>query len=203
MGRMVAANDCTMTAEKAASPTKEGDPKREKARALYCEEGLGATDIAQRLVMKVKTVRGWINRYGWAAKRSVVSDHMMTAAKRTATEIGEAMAQEAARWSGQSVRDAKRLREKAMGFLDADGVTRELEIDEVKSVVATMSQIDQMARKALGLDEKVNAQPGTLVNISLGSATTGGPIGQGVSAAPIDITSSESESESDTTSPDE
>lgn len=167
------------------------NPKRESARILYCEEGLGATDIAKRLNVKIKTLRGWICRYQWAAKRSVVNDRMMTAASRTATEIGEAMAKESSRWVQQSVTDANRLRMRAMRYLDDGEGEEDLTIDEVKSLVTTIGNIDQIARKAFGLDNQAASTPGTLVNISLSGASLSSPIGAGNPARPIDVASVE------------
>ena len=184
---MVSTLDHTTTT---AKHTKAGDPKRENARRLYCEEGLGASDIAKRLNVKVKTLRGWICRYQWATKRSVVNERLMASASRTATEIGEAMAKEAGRWSQQSANDAKRLRGRAMRFLDSGDGEEDLAIDEVKSLVATIGNIDSMARKALGLDNVAPSVPGTLVNISLSGASLAAPIGAGQVTRPIDVESS-------------
>jgi hypothetical protein len=116
---------------------------------------------------------------------------MMTAASRTATEIGEAMAQEGGRWLLQTVNDAKRLRGRAMRYLDDGEGEEDLTIDEVKSLVATIGNIDGMARKAFGLDNQAASTPGTLVNISLSGASLAAPIGAGNAARPIDVASVE------------
>jgi len=167
-----------------------GDETRARAAELYQVDGLGPKAISERLGVPHRTVASWRRRDGWGRDKAAVADALREAGRLTAKEIAERRMAEAEAAVGRTISDCGRLRALVLApLMRGEG---EIEVSETRQIVQSYRDLVSIERQAFGLDERAASTPATLVNISLGGATTGGPIGQGVAAQAIDVVAADS-----------
>jgi len=71
--------------------------------------------------------------------------------------------------------DAKALRERAMRLVDAGDADSP---QQLRTVVQALSDVDEMARRALGLTDQTDGGGQTLVNIALSGDRLAAPVGR-------------------------
>ena len=176
-------NSCAMTTTR-ATDTREGEGIRERARQLYCNEGLPSRAVAERLGVKIKTLRAWITRGRWAQSREAAATALEAAARSTASEQGAQLATAAGAWRERVLCDAKALRERAMRLVDAGDADSP---QQLRTVVQALSDVDEMARRALGLTDQTDGGGQTLVNIALSGDRLAAPVGRVQDVDAIDV----------------
>ena len=161
--------------------TQIPDDVRDKAKELYEREGLSWRSIGERLAVNPHTIRGWINRHGWSKSRVAVRESVAKGAQVTAKELGAIHAKDAALVIRNTIDDYKLFRTKVLGMVEKTENPQ-----GVKLLTGAWSEITNLARSTLGLDQQ-NQAPNTLVQLTL-HGSMGDSIGPVVSGdKPIDV----------------
>lgn len=150
------------------------------ARALYLR-GDTLEQVAQRLGVKVATVRQRAARYSWKRDAVAVTDSVSHAVTSSVTL---SLQERAAKWSEQ----VAGIVEKHLGFV-ANKDPGALKLNEVETLTRILGNTDATARRTFGLDKPDSARQaavGVKVNLRIDTASGAGDKTQAIDAQVVD-----------------